>query len=141
MDINIITVLTALCVIFFFALCFAGIAQSFKKDPYEEREYWDNGKIKMLIRHHKSTNMKEIFNYLETGVGEEIIVRKGHQGNLAWGSEDSYSCMKNGKMERLITYYETGERKTLTLFKNGKIDEMIKFNKAGDIEGSHEPNN
>jgi antitoxin component YwqK of YwqJK toxin-antitoxin module len=138
MDINIITIL---CVIFFFALCFAGITQSFKKDPEEEKEYWDNGKIRRKILHHKSSNETEIYTYLETGAGEEIIVRDSQPINGAWGSEDSYSCMENKKMKELRTYYETGEIKTLTLFKNGKIDEMNKFEKSGEIQGSHKRDN
>jgi antitoxin component YwqK of YwqJK toxin-antitoxin module len=109
------------------------------KDPEEEKEYWGNGKIRIKTRNYKSSNEKEIFSYLETGEGEEIIVRDSQPLHGAWGSEDSYSLFDNGKIKNLVTYYETGERKTLTLFKNGKIDEMIKFKKSGEIEGAHEP--
>jgi antitoxin component YwqK of YwqJK toxin-antitoxin module len=117
------------------------------KDPEEEKEYWGNGKIKRKIRHYKSSNEKEIFTYLETGAGEEIIVRDSQPLHGAWGSEDTYSFWgsednysldDNLKIKKLVTYYETGERKTITLFKNGKINELIKFEKSGEVEGSHE---
>ncbi len=98
----------------------------------------------ILIKHFqdltfKGDKRKEIYEYLEMGVGEEVIVRDTHISDGAWGSEDSYSIFEYEKIRKLVTYYETGEKKTITLFKHGKLDEMIKFKKSGEIEGSFEP--